>query len=107
MKNGFFLVAITAILLTSTLASQVYGQSLQITVETDKDMYSPGETIIVSGTINKITNNEVVTMKFVESNGNLASIDQFSPEDDGTWSSQIKLSPKIKAGTYTIECIVC
>ena len=55
MKNGFFLVAITAILLTSTLASQVYGQSLQITVETDKDMYSPGETIIVSGTINKIT----------------------------------------------------
>ena len=83
MKNGFFLVAITAILLTSTLASQVYGQSLQITVETDKDMYSPGETITVSGTINKITNNEVVTMKFVKSNGNLASIDQFSPEDDG------------------------
>ena len=74
MKNGFFLVAITAILLTSTLASQVYGQSLQITVETDKDMYSPGETITVSGTINKITNNEVVTMKFVKSNGNLASI---------------------------------
>ena len=105
MKNGFFLVAITAILLTSTLASQVYGQSLQITVETDKDMYSPGETITVSGTINKITNNEVVTMKFVKSNGNLASIDQFSPEDDGTWSTQIKLSPKTKAGTYTINVL--
>ena len=63
MKNGFFLVAITAILLTSTLASQVYGQSLQITVETDKDMYSPGEAIIVSGTLNKITSNEVVQQK--------------------------------------------
>ena len=105
MKNGFFLVAITAILLTSTLASQVYGQSLQITVETDKDMYSPGETITVSGTINKITNNEVVTMKFVKSNGNLASIDQFSPEDDGTWSTQIKLAPATKAGTYTINVL--
>ena len=103
MKNGFFLVAITAILLTSTLASQVYGQSLQITVETDKDMYSPGETITVSGTINKITNNEVVTMKFVKSNGNLASIDQFSPEDDGTWSTQI--APATKAGTYTINVL--
>ena len=106
MKNGFFLVAITAILLTSTLASQVYGQSLQITVETDKDMYSPGETIIVSGTINKITKNDQVTMKFVESNGNLKGVDQISPEEkDNTWSSQIKLSSKIKAGTYTIEVL--
>ena len=105
MKNGFFLVAITAILLTSTLASQVYGQSLQITVETDKDMYSPGETIIVSGTINKITNNDQITMKFVKSNGNVMSVDQFSPEDDSTWSTQIKLSPRTEAGTYTINVL--
>ena len=105
MKNGFFFVVFTAILLTSTLASQVYGQSLQITVETDKDMYNPGEAITVSGTINKITSNDVVTMQFVKSNGNFIGIDQFSPEDDGTWSTQIKLSPAIKAGTYTINVL--
>ena len=107
MKNGFFLVVFTAILLTSTLASQVYGQSLQITVETDKDMYSPGEAIIVSGAINKITSNEVITMQFVESDGNrnIKSVDQFSPNDDSTWSTQIKLPPGIKAGTYTINVL--
>ena len=105
MKNGFFLVAITAILLTSTLASQVYGQSLQITVETDKDMYSPGETIIVSGTINKITKDDEVSMVFLSSNGNLIGVDQIKPEDDNTWSTQIKLSPKIKAGIHTIEVL--
>ncbi len=105
VKNGFFLVAFTAILLTGTLASQVYGQSFQITIETDKDMYSPGETITVSGIINKLTSNEEITMLFREPNGNFNSADQIIPAEDNTWSTQIKLSPKAKAGIYTISVL--
>ena len=105
VKNGFFLVVFTAILLTGTLASQVYGQSFQITIETDKDVYSPGETITVSGTINKLTSNDVITMQFQEPNGNFNSVDQIDPAEDNTWSTQIKLSPKAKAGTYTISVL--
>ncbi|MDI1496279.1 MAG: putative exported protein [Cenarchaeum symbiont of Oopsacas minuta] len=105
MNNRYASIVIATVLLTGVFTLPAFGQSVQITIETDMENYNPGDTINTSGTINKLASGGEITMTVRSSNGNLVDVAQISPNDDNTWSHQLKMSPNAKAGVYTISVL--
>jgi len=76
-----------------------------LTVTTDKNVYSPGETIIVSG--NAVPNTDV-TVKLLNPNGELVDINFVTSSATGTYSVTFKTPAQMPTGkwilgTYTVE----
>jgi prefoldin subunit 5 len=76
-----------------------------LTVTTDKNVYSPGETIIVSG--NAVANTDV-TVKLLNPNGELVDINFVTSSATGTYSVSFKTPAQMPTGkwilgTYTVE----
>jgi len=76
-----------------------------LTVTTDKNVYSPGETIIVSG--NAVANTDV-TVKLLNPNGELVDISFATSSATGTYSVTFKTPAQMPTGkwilgTYTVE----
>jgi prefoldin subunit 5 len=76
-----------------------------LTVTTDKNVYSPGETIIVSG--NAVANTDV-TVKLLNPNGELVDINFATSSATGTYSVTFKTPAQMPTGkwilgTYTVE----
>lgn len=76
-----------------------------LTVTTDKNVYSPGETIIVSG--NAVPNTDV-TVKLLNPNGELVDINFVTSSATGTYSITFKTPAQMPTGkwilgTYTVE----
>jgi prefoldin subunit 5 len=76
-----------------------------LTVTTDKNVYSPGETIIVSG--NAVANTDV-TVKLLNPNGELVDISFVTSSATGTYSVTFKTPAQMPTGkwilgTYTVE----
>jgi len=76
-----------------------------LTVTTDKNVYSPGETIIVSG--NAVPNTDV-TVKLLNPNGELVDINFVTSSATGTYSVSFKTPAQMPIGkwilgTYTVE----
>ena len=79
-----------------------------LTVTTNKDIYSPGETIIVSG--NAVANTDV-TIKLLNPNGELVDINYVTSSSDGTYSTSFKTPSQMPTGkwilgTYTVEAFM-
>jgi prefoldin subunit 5 len=76
-----------------------------LTVTTDKNVYSPGETITVSG--NAVPNTDV-TVKLLNPNGELVDINFVTSSANGTYSITFKTPAQMPTGkwilgTYTVE----
>ena len=107
MKTHLTVFALSAILIVSVGMAPAFGQSDgRIIVNTDKDSYVSGETIVISGTVRDLYQGTQAALKVTAPNGNLVTVGQLEVAADKTFSHEIKASGQIKAsGTYIVEVV--
>ena len=107
MKWPVALLAIAMVAGTATLAVADEHNIAPISVITDSESYSDGDTIVVSGAIKDMDETFVcgVTVQVWDPTGNLVRIAQTSPADDGTYEvSFVAGGPQWKeSGDYGIS----
>jgi hypothetical protein len=97
-------VAIALLLLSITLMPQVFSQSsLTVTVDTDKMVYTPGETVTISGNVTDNQGNPVVGAAVsIEVNEPPIYVQLVASDQNGSYSNQFVLSNSFPQGNYTI-----
>ena len=105
----FFLAALSLSLLSYGISSAAYAAVEPISVTTNKEWYAEGSTIIISGLVKDFDASDDmksfdVSVLIFAPNGNLATIAQVPPNDDGEYSTSIKAAGMINAeGDYTVK----
>ena len=105
----FFLAALSLSLLSCGISSAAYAAVEPISVTTNKEWYAEGSTIIISGLVKDFDASDDmksfdVSVLIFAPNGNLATIAQVPPNDDGEYSTSIKAAGMINAeGDYTVK----
>jgi len=108
MNRYVTLVPIAVLILAGTgLASQAFAATT-ITIETDKNVYDHTDTIMITGTVSPVDENEVpVTIMLVNQYTSIVEINQLVVNSDGSWSGQIVLNPENRLqsedGVYEIR----
>jgi len=108
MNKHVLFVAVTILILGGTgIASQAFAATT-ITIETDKNVYDHTDTIMITGTVFPVDENEVpVTIMLVNQYTSIVEIDQLPVNSDGSWSGQIVLNPENRLqsedGVYEIR----
>ena len=95
MNKHVLFVAVTILIIAGTgLASQAFAATT-ITIETDKDVYDHTDTIMITGTVSPVDENEVpVTIMLINQYTSIVEINQLVVNSDGSWSGQIVLNPE-------------
>jgi len=95
MNKHVLFVAVTILILAGTgIVSQAYAATT-ITIETDKNVYDHTDTIMITGTVFPVDENEVpVTIMLVNQYTSIVEINQLVVNSDGSWSGQIVLNPE-------------
>jgi len=108
MNKHVLFVAVTILIIAGTgLASQAFAATT-ITIETDKNVYDHTDTIMITGTVFPVDENEVpVTIMLVNQYTSIVEINQLFVNSDGSWSGQIVLNPENRLqsedGVYEIR----
>ena len=97
-------LSLFAILVASIGTIPAFAQTEPITVTTDKESYSDGEVVMVSGQVMQSLSTPV-TLQVLAPNGNRVTIAQIDVGPDKTFSTEITAGGILwkAAGTYTIE----
>ena len=95
---------LTAILISSIGLTHAFAQMEDpIVVTTDRDSYSAGDTIIVSGVVRDLIG-QAVSVMIISPNTNIVAIAQIDVNDDKTFSTEITAGGTMKFdGTYTVR----
>jgi len=95
---------LTAILISSIGVTPAFAQTEDpIVVTTDRDSYSAGDTIIVSGVVRDLIG-QAVSVMIISPNTNIVAIAQVNVNDDKTFSAEITAGGTMKFdGTYTVR----
>ena len=104
-KGLFILIGIMAIASASLALQPIYADD-GITIETDSDVYNHSSTIILTGHITVVDQNEVpVVIMVISPNGNIATIAQVSVNADGVFSTTFNTAGNAMKydGTYQIQ----
>ena len=105
----FFLAIVTLSLLSSGISSAAFAAAEPISVTTNKKWYADGATITISGEVKDFDSSDPmksfdVSITIFAPNGNLATVAQVSPSDDGSYSTTVKAAGMINAeGDYTVK----
>jgi len=108
MNKHVLFMAVTILILAGTgLASQTFAATT-ITIETDKNVYDHTDTIMITGTVFPVDENEVpVTIMLVNQYTSIVEINQLFVNSDGNWSGEIVLNPENRLqsedGVYEIR----
>jgi len=100
-KTTYFIIFL---LLLASVVPAVAAQAL--TVKTDKNMYGPGETVVIFGTA---TPGSTIVIKVYDPDGNWIATMQTTAGSTGQYSANLKLPTSIpygmfkKYGTYRVE----
>jgi predicted secreted protein with PEFG-CTERM motif len=93
-KRVLFVAVVISILAGTGLASQAFAATT-ITIETDKNVYDHTDTIMITGTVFPVDQNEVpVTIMLVNQYTSIVEINQLVVNSNGSWSGQIVLNPE-------------
>ena len=81
------------------------GSNIPITVNTDKSVYSYGDSIVIQGMIQNIRVGQVVTLVVTNQQGNIITVDQLSVSKDKSFSTEIQTLGPLweKDSVYTIK----
>lgn len=76
-----------------------------ITITTDKSSYSLGDTIIISGQVQAVTPNTLLTIQILDPNNNLIQIAQIDVAPNGQFTKSFSVSGSlwITTGTYVVK----
>ena len=81
-----------------------YSQAGTLTVQVDKDSYGTGEEIMISGTVPAVIEGVPVAIQVFNPRNTMYTIDQVTPNADGTFSTTIKVGGKLGiSGIYTVK----
>ncbi len=81
-----------------------YSQAGTLTVKVDKDSYNTGEEIMISGTVPAVIEGVPVAIQVFNPRNTMYTIDQVTPNADGTYSTTIKVGGKLGiSGIYTVK----
>ena len=75
-----------------------------ISLSTDEESYQVGDTIYVTGNVGNYVGNDWVRSEFIAPNGNIAKVEQITPNSDGDFSTSFKISLKTN-GIYKIKAL--
>ena len=73
-----------------------------ISLSTDEESYQVGDTIYVTGNVENYVGSDWVTSEFIAPNGNIAKVEQITPDFNGDFSTAFKISLKTN-GIYKIK----
>ena len=96
-------------LLSYGVSDAVYAAAEPISVTTDKDWYSDGAVITISGFVKDFDASDPmksfdVSILIFAPNGNLATVAQIPPDSDGNYSTTVKAAGMINAeGDYDVK----
>ena len=81
-----------------------FGQN-PIEISTDKQLYSAGQTVQVTGSVAQLLGGFDITMKVTSPHGHIVQVSQVTVDPDGTFDTTVPTYGVIGkfAGTYTIE----
>ena len=105
----FFLAALTISLLSYGISGAAFAAIEPISVNTNKEFYTEGATIEISGLVKDFdTSDEMrsmdVTILILAPNGNLVTVAQVSPSSDGNYSTTMVAGGMINVeGDYTVK----
>ena len=106
-KGLFILIGIMTIVSASLALQPIYADD-GITIETDSDVYNHSSTIILTGHITVVDQNEVpVVIMVISPNGNIANVAQVSVDSDGVFSTTFNTAGAMMKydGTYQIKAV--
>ena len=104
MNTSLSVLALSAILVAGVAMTPSYAQE-SLGVMTDKDSYSDGETVMVTGQVGQIIRGYPIAMEVLAPNGNRVGVDQIQVAGDGTFSTEIAAGGGLwkSAGEYTVK----
>ncbi len=108
MKANLMALTLSVILVAGMSIMPALGQSSdQIMVTTDKESYSEGETIVITGEVSQLLSGQPASIRVMAPNGNVVYIAQPDIDADRKFSTElIAGGPLMKAeGTYTINVL--
>ena len=103
------MVILSLIILSSGLSSSIYAATLDsgtippLSVNTELPTYVHNDDVVVSGFVKGYDGEYQITLRFLDVNNNIIQIDQFSPNDDGSYSESYVAGKLWKSsGEYSI-----
>src|SRR3989338_69139 len=80
-----------------------FAESL-ISVETGKNSYNEGETIVISGKVSTIIGSTPVIIQIINEDNTFVEVRQITVAEDGSYSDTVRAEGKYwsKAGEYTV-----
>jgi len=105
----FFLAILTLSLLSYGVSGAAFAAAEPISVTTNKEFYTEGATITISGLVKDFDTSDPmrhmdVSILVLSPNGNIVSIDQVSPGSDGNYSTTMVAGGMINVeGDYTVK----
>ena len=105
----FFLTILTLSLLSYGISGAAFAAIEPISVTTNKEFYTEGATITISGLVKDFdTSDDMrsmdVTLMVIAPNGNLVTVAQVSPDSDGNYSTTMVAGGMINVeGDYTVK----
>ncbi|MGH9909810.1 MAG: PEFG-CTERM sorting domain-containing protein, partial [Nitrososphaerales archaeon] len=100
----YAIVAVIFASLVTIAPNFAYSQAGTLTVKVDKTSYATGETITISGTVPAILEGVPVAIQVFNPRNTMYTIDQVTPNADGTYSTTIKVGGKLGIdGIYTVK----
>ena len=110
MSTRYTAIALFAILATGSTLIPAFAQNVPanaVTVATDKDSYSDGDTITISGTVSQVLSGYPVTLQVIAANGNVVRVEQLDVSQDKTYGIDITAGGGLwkSSGTYTVKVL--
>jgi len=105
----FFLAILTLSLLSYGISDAAFAAVEPISVTTDKEFYTEGATITISGHVKDFDTSDVmrsgdVSILVISPNGNIVTVAQVPPGSDGNYSTTMVAGGMINAeGDYTVK----
>ena len=97
-----------ALLIASMSGTSAFAQSIEsIVVTTDKETYSDGETIMITGEVRDRLSGFPVSLQVISSNGNLVTVKQLEIGEDNKFSTDLATGGNLwkSSGEYTIKVL--
>jgi predicted secreted protein with PEFG-CTERM motif len=108
MSTLYTVIALFAILATGITIVPALAQTPDaITVATDKESYSDGEVVTITGTVRERLSGYPVTLQVISANGNLVTVEQIDISEDNTYGIDITAGGALwkSQGTYTVKVL--
>ncbi len=105
MKTQLGVLFVTAMLIAGSSITPSFAQVEPIMVSTDKDSYSDGDTIVVSGEVRNLLSETAIALTVRAPNGNIVAIAQLDVGADRKFSTEVVAGGSIwsTGGTYTVK----